>query len=124
MIPDVASIVRKRYRMRKTLRFGALVLAMIFLISLAWWAIGGLVEGWASALESWRLPVFQSAFLVGAGALVLLERPLVAWLVPWSRSVCPRCGYNLAAPVPRRCPECGLELPEEYRREVAPAPPE
>ena len=43
---------------------------------------------------------------------VLLERPIVRWIVPLgpSQNVCPRCGYalkDLKSPV---CPECGLNL--------------
>src|SRR5258705_7368260 len=110
MIPDAASIVRKRYRMSRTLGFAALVLFMIFLVS----AVGALAITvyeamfWQGRLfdppSLLRPIVYLSGFLAGAAFLAGCRRRLVAWLLPFPDTGCPRCAYRLDASPGPRCP--------------------
>jgi hypothetical protein len=88
---------------------------------------------WNSPSDLFR-SMFHAAWnalpwLVGALALLLVQRPLIRWLVPIPHPGCVRCGYplpprnalNAAAPT-RACPECGL-LPEHDDPAPAPSPP-
>lgn len=109
-IPDGASVVRKRYRMRKTLRVGVLVLGMIYLIGTLLEVMGGLRFGRSLDNVLWQT-LSMSGFLLGAGVLAFFETPLVRWLVPAPKAGCPWCGH---ASLPERgavCSECGRELP-------------
>jgi hypothetical protein len=117
MIPDAASIARKRYRMRKTLRFMALVLFMIFFLCECAELIAWLYRG--AAIDNLALQEFvlYSPFLAGAAFLVIAQGRLIVWLVPIpKRSVCPACGYHLQGLREPRCPECGLDLPPALMR--------
>lgn len=120
MVPDVGSIVRKRYRMSRSLRAAALVLFMIFLVGMisvtattaydsASWA------GWSFTPSMLARPAAMfSGFAAGAAFLVVFRRPLTAWMLPFPENRCPRCRYSLAKSRGPGCPECGLALPEGF----------
>jgi hypothetical protein len=120
MIPDAASIARKRYRMPRTLGFSALVLFMIFLVGTVCSVAVAAYEGlfWAGQLFSLsallRPVVYLSGFLAGAGFLAGYRRRLVVWLLPFPEGGCPRCAYRLEASPGPGCPECGLPLSAQF----------
>ncbi|MBX3358565.1 MAG: hypothetical protein KF745_09055 [Phycisphaeraceae bacterium] len=118
MILDTGSIVRKRYRMRRNIRFAALALFMVFLIGtsapLMDLLITGRVFDGMRLLEILRqVASVPGNFLVGAAFLCVMQRRLVVWLLPLPENLCPQCGYHLRELTTTRCPECGLELAAE-----------
>lgn len=115
MIPDLASVMRKRYRMERTLKFIAVLLVVVWMIFFAF----NVVEIIRLALTGFGRAYFavgilgSTPMLIGAVFLGLLYRRLTNWILPIPRSGCPRCGYRLIALTEPRCPECGLTLPRE-----------
>ena len=115
MNPDLATIARRRHLMTIMLRVGLLVwvgYSAVLTIDMLVGNIDGFVMGGVGAvLFSLVIPLACRLALVGV--VLLVERPLVRWLVPVSvggENVCPKCGYslkNLKSPV---CPECGMNL--------------
>lgn len=120
MIPDLASVMRKRYRMERNIRFAALVLFVIWIVYFAF----GLATVWPYFFErASKVRIIMSLtapvpFLLGAVFLGGLSRRIARWVLPLPRSGCPRCGYRLVALIEPRCPECGLALPAELMGEV------
>lgn len=115
MIPDLASVMRKRYRMQRNIRFIALILLIIGVVYSGFGvvgAVGRFTSGWGalSAIESlfWSAPFLATGALLGG-----LSSRITRWVLPLPKAGCPRCGYRLVALVEPRCPECGLGLPRE-----------
>jgi len=62
---------------------------------------------WGWVLSS----LLEEARWLGPGiALILLERPLIRWLIPDPPRGCPNCGYSLQGLRSPVCPECGADL--------------
>ncbi len=121
MVPDAATIARRRHLMRTVLRGIALLLLVLFLAP-------AVVTGIAIAASFAGVDLIGRAIidraiagvgflLVGVG-LLIFEKRLVAWLVPMPRSRCPQCEYFLVSLVEPRCPECGLPLTAEFLDEA------
>lgn len=73
----------------------------------------------ASMPNVWKQTLFntaiqEAAWLIGAIALLIVQRPLVRWLVPTPPAGCVACGYPRPGSATGPCPECG----------VSPAPPQ
>lgn len=116
MIPDLASIMRKRYRMQRNLRFFAVLLFALSVIFAGFGAIelvGSLLSNGMPGFSVWYL-CNAVPFLAGGLFLGMGSPRLVRWMLPLPKSGCPRCGYRLIALVEPRCPECGLDLPREF----------
>lgn len=107
MVFDTFSIARKRYRMGRTLRFGALVLAMIAFVTEAYEVWSALRSpSFMAALLDMRGKEMAAAFATGALALTIAQRWLVKWLVPMPRPGCHVCGYDTTGVRDGVCPEC------------------
>lgn len=109
---DAYSIARKRYRMRRTLRFIALILVTLAVWYTTFW-VCQLVISSLSATIGW-ISVFPIApagsFVITAGVLMLFERKLSSWIVPPAPKGCPNCGYAIDTAKAATCPECGTSL--------------
>ena len=125
MVPDSASIARKRYRMRRTLRMAALVLFVVFLVGSATAFVSTVANllFWPGRSVSFgdmlRPMSYFSGFLVGTAFLLVAEKRLIAWLLPFPDTGCPRCAYRLDASPGPRCPECGLPLSPDFAEPAA-----
>lgn len=121
MIPDLASVMRKRYRMERTIRFSALVLLVIwFVASLieVFDAIAGVFGGEVNILgRLLRDLLLEAPFFVAGALLAGMSGTLARWVLPIPRTGCPRCGYRIVALTEPRCPECGLSLPRELTKD-------
>ena len=98
---DSYSIARKRYRMRRTLRFAAVVLVAIAVWLAAFWAVQMVVSVAAPAV-GWiiGLPIAPTgAFVFTAVFLLIVERKFTTWIVPAAPKGCPNCGYSIDSPV-------------------------
>ncbi len=63
-------------------------------------------------------PVIMNLLLIAIGITIgMTNQRLAKWLVPLPRKVCPKCDYRLIRLQQPRCPECGLDLPNEYVEE-------
>lgn len=117
MIPDLASVMRKRYRMEKNLRFAAAALFVVWIIYLGFGvvqAIGSLLGAFGrTGLGMFMALVASVPYLFGAVFLGVCSRRISNWILPIPKTGCPRCGYRLVALLEPRCPECGLSLPRE-----------
>ncbi len=111
-LPDPSWVARKRYRMRRTLLFCALVLFMIFLIGSLFNFFGSLEYG--PDVEDLFFETLQlGSFALGALLLVAANRVLVRWMVPYPRPGCPFCRHAGLPETGSCCTECGRELPAE-----------
>jgi hypothetical protein len=115
MIPDLASVMRKRYRMERNLRLGAVVLFVVWMMYVVFGVVSLIVElrGGYLGKRSFGVALESAPFLFGAVLLGVLSGRIARWILPIPKSGCPRCGYRLVALAEPRCPECGLELPRE-----------
>jgi hypothetical protein len=115
MTPDLGTIAQRRHLVTIFLRVGVLVW-VCYSLTLSIDMLAGNIDGFAmggvmAVIFSLAIPLACRCAL--AGAVLLMERPLVRWLVPVSgmgEHACPKCGYslkNLKSPV---CPECGMDL--------------
>jgi len=74
--------------------------------------------------QSNSMPVTYTTFIVPLWpvfivALIVLVR--LNWLNrPYPAGCCRSCGYNLNAIESAKCPECGMEIPEEQRARLTP----
>lgn len=115
MIPDLASVMRKRYRMERNIRFMGLVLFVLWIV----YCGHGIIQGISELLAGWGLVTILEGMiaslplLLGALFLGILSGRIARWILPIPKTGCPRCGYRLVALVEPRCPECGLDLPRE-----------
>ena len=121
MIPDPATIAKRRHTVRIVLRsltalYGAWVCFVLatetlpHLISHANYLIDfGFVQDFMHFLGFFAGDVPRVLFLV---ALVLCERRLASWIVPVGRAenLCLNCGYSLKDLKSPICPECGTNL--------------
>jgi uncharacterized paraquat-inducible protein A len=116
---DPAIIARRRYTARTLIRVAVLLLAGVFFYKLlSWFASLASYAHAGDALSSmfgfasllW-LVLVAGPWAAAAVTVYLLERRLVAWLVPPSpRYRCPACDYDTRYVTDERCPECGVEL--------------
>lgn len=121
MIPDLASIMRKRYWIETAIRLAALILFVLWFvrINLLSYLID-LLTAVGSAATSFRISHLMGYMLQGSGYLVagvllaVFSRRLARWIAPLPHAGCPRCGYRLIALREPRCPECGTVLPREF----------
>ena len=60
---------------------------------------------------------------VGGAILLVLSGVIARILVPFPKPRCPRCTYRIQHLHAPRCPECGIELPEEMMTGPPPASP-
>jgi hypothetical protein len=116
MIPDLASVMRKRYRMERNLRLVAallLIASSLLLVRSVTLTFTAMRHGgwWLDVLIGELLSLLP--FLVCGMSLAFGARLITRWILPIPRAGCPRCGYRLVALVEPRCPECGLGLPRE-----------
>jgi len=51
-----------------------------------------------------------ASLLVGGG-LAASSRAVARWVIAAPATGCIRCGYELSAPPPAKCPECGYPVP-------------
>lgn len=114
MVPDAATIARRRHLLRTIVRCVALGL----LIAFAGPAVSAVL---VSVIEGSRFGLYLLARLAGSAgplfagvALLVFERRLVTWLVPLGSPRCPQCDYFLVSLAEPRCPECGLPLTREF----------
>ena len=125
MIPDLASVMRKRYRMERTIRFSALVLLVIWFVSAlieVFDAIAGVLGGEVNIVARLLRDLLMAApFLVAGALLGGMSVRLARWILPIPRGGCPRCGYRIVALTEPRCPECGLPIPPELMADPDPA---
>lgn len=104
---DSYSIARKRYRMRKTLRFAALVCLTIAVAVVAW-SIARALINWNSNARSLVLAILDGvSFFAAAGFLLAVERWGIRLVVPPAPRGCPNCAYPVDPAKSPRCPECG-----------------
>lgn len=113
---DVATVARRRHTATMLLRAALLLwigYTAVQLVQALIAAVQGILGGGypigAFVYEVVIPLVFRIAL---AAAVMLIEGPLVRWLVPIGQreNSCPRCGYalkDLKSPV---CPECGLNM--------------
>ncbi len=123
MIPDPATIARRRHTITIIVRFLIAAygswcfykLAMgpiqSFLASLtSGMNTGGVL--WSNVLNNCQSLIYstvpQFAFLAG---LILTEKRIVHWIVPdRAENICPKCGYSLKDLKSPICPECGMNI--------------
>jgi len=116
MMPDMASIIRKRYRVRRRLLYWSIGFFLVatmpmanLLFEVVFRLIGGEWPDWYGVETTFR----WVTVLCTPGVLLLLSRSLLTrWLVPLPVPRCPRCGYEVVRLESNQCPECGLRLPE------------
>jgi hypothetical protein len=122
MIPDLASVMRRRYWLESVIRLAAAALFAIWLSLFV-----GQIVAVASGNGPPRMSTGQflnvayllgslartTPLLIGALFLAALNQRLARWIVPFPKSGCPRCGYRLIALREPRCPECGMPIPRE-----------
>jgi hypothetical protein len=115
MIPDLASVMRKRYRMERNLRFAAVVLFVVWMMYFVFGVVSWIMEslGGYRGARLFGVALGSTPFLIGAGFLGVLSGRIARWILPIPKMGCPRCGYRLVALNEPRCPECGLDLPRE-----------
>jgi hypothetical protein len=110
MIPSVEHVIKKRHHNRRRLRFMALILMVIAVISTGWAVLTALLveHEWTPSMP---LLVFAGGFVLPALPLWLFDDRIGRVLVPMPKRECPGCRYNLTALERPVCPECGLCLP-------------
>jgi hypothetical protein len=114
MVPDAATIARRRHLLRTIIRCAALGLLLLFGAQVVVAVVIGLLENMFLG-ASFFGRVLAGAWPVFAGlALLLFEKRLVVWLVPIGSQRCPQCDYFLVSLVEPKCPECGLPLTREF----------
>jgi hypothetical protein len=129
MIPDLASVMRKRYWIEAMIRVAALLGFVIWLLILFSSALDSIrIIGRPTRVPSGGLPppaasfdiltliralLTSTPFLITAALLAVFSRRLALWIAPTPLNICPRCGYRLIALREARCPECGTALPLE-----------
>jgi hypothetical protein len=117
MIPDAATIARRRHTVTIIVRFGIALLVLWF----AWNFIGWLSQTFQSVYEFGfanlpsTLVVFVIQFLPSlflVSSLFFFHDNLVRWIVPIPRPdhLCPKCNYSLKDLRSPICPECGTNL--------------
>jgi hypothetical protein len=110
MIPSIEHIIKKRHHNRRRLRFMALILVVVGMISAGWAVLSALLveRTWTPSMP---LLVFGGGFILPALPLWLFDDAIGRALVPMPRSECPGCRYDLTSLERPICPECGLLLP-------------
>lgn len=123
VVPSLHTVLRLRYYARILVR----VLAVLWIclaiyrgteqaLNLLNQQLGALTSGLGLDSSSLTLAVVLSIVLEASFGLCLLwfEKPLVRWLLPLPRLVCPGCDYRIASLTHGKCPECGLRFgPDE-----------
>lgn len=124
MIPSPAEVVRLRATAGAAVRFvGVLCLtwASLGLASQIEWAIRA-ANSYGGYDVSWTSLAISALFTLMMLTLVAFPRRWAAWMVPFSDATrCPFCRYPMRGLTEPRCPECGLQLSEEFVTGV-PAP--
>jgi hypothetical protein len=125
MIPDLASVMRKRYRMERTIRFSSLVLLVIWFVWIlaeVFDGLAGVIGGEVNILSRMIRDLLLSApYLIAAAVLAGMSGRLARWILPIPRTGCPRCGHRIVALTEPRCPECGLSIPRELMADPDPS---
>lgn len=75
---------------------------VLFFSPVAQWRV------WLYAGPAWDAMWRGSPWLIGAASLLIVQRPLIRWLVPVPRAGCVNCGYAMSTSQ-QVCPECGLK---------------
>lgn len=122
MGPTIPEVMRRRYWAGVVLRAAGAILvlwsvfsvwAFAFVALIPFGRVGNLIGG--PELWSRLLPLAIGTFLI------VLERRIAAWLLPFPKPGCPGCGYPVTSTMPR-CPECGLALETGPGRAPTPSP--
>lgn len=114
MVPDAATIARRRHLLRTVLRCVALGLLLVFAAPVVASVAVALINN-SIFREFFLIRVLEwGSFLLAGILLLIFEKRLVAWLVPLGSHRCPQCDYFLVSLVEPRCPECGLPLTREF----------
>ncbi|HWE92331.1 MAG TPA: hypothetical protein VG269_00015 [Tepidisphaeraceae bacterium] len=120
VIPSVEHVIKKRHHNRRRLRFLALILMVVAVISCGWAVLAALLveHEWTPSMP---LLVFAGGFVFPAIPLWLFDERIGRALVPMPKWECPGCRYNLTALERPICPECGLRLPALAVADKSPA---
>lgn len=130
MVPSLHAVLKLRYAARILLRVLAVVLIVLAVargleqaLSLLNQQVGLLSQGLGLDSSSITLAVVLSIVLEASSGLLLLwfEKPLIRWLLPLPRAVCPACDYRVPALDRGTCPECGLRFGPDGSGAPAPA---
>ncbi|MEM0983153.1 MAG: hypothetical protein AAGI17_04285 [Planctomycetota bacterium] len=116
MIPDASEIVRRRWAVAIALRVCAIVPLSVGTGMLVWWLSEGIMDGDLLWMGYYGARIIAGGVQVGFALLFLaFAAPLSRLFVPIVKSLrCPNCRYEIAGLVQPGCPECGLELTEEF----------
>jgi hypothetical protein len=114
MVPDAATIARRRHLLRTIVRCTALVLLIMFVGPVLSAVLVSVLEGATFGPRFFVRVAASAGPVLAAVALLAFERRLVMWLVPMGSHRCPQCDYFLVSLVEPRCPECGLPLTREF----------
>ncbi len=117
MIPDSATITRRRHTATIFVRSGIVLFAVWILWGATSWTGQTLQQISESGISNifgitlFFLLQFVPSLLV-LTAMVMFHGHVVRWIVPTPRPdhICPKCGYSLKDLKSPICPECGTNL--------------
>jgi hypothetical protein len=112
MIPSIEQVMNRRHLVLLWLRALEIVLFVIGVMPVTFWAVESLFEMsvWSLSRFDEYLAIAMMFWLPGVITL-LLDRRLMKWIVPLPKLACPECGQSLTHLAEPRCPECGCPLP-------------
>ena len=117
MNPTIRDIVRWRYLVSGILRIVGLILIFLAVPFCFSW-IRRFIAGDPLDLYYSSDRILLGFWFLGTGVLVIaLAGSLARLIYPLPRPHCPRCRYDLARSEGTVCPECGLELSSDARKE-------
>lgn len=124
MIPDPATIARRRHTVTIVVRFLIVLYGVWCCYNVATGPIGSILNtlanlsnnaGMVGSLLVGHVTAYMSLLSEFAllAALIWQEKRLVRWIVPIGDSdqLCSKCGYSLKDLKSPICPECGTNLP-------------